>query len=145
MGRQVRLVRHGRRSQPLLGFIPLAFTRSPRTGLIEECSEHLVHLGESPDEGEVRVEMSAEPEDDLFLWAFELSADGREYRHSQVRGQVDYPYVPAESAENLPQSGRVWVREPIQIDRRAADPVIPPKRDTVPLDQFKKSLEDGFL
>src|ERR1700679_3917461 len=89
--------------------------------------------------------MSAEAENNLLLGPAHAARNGSEYRDPQVGGKVDHPVLTPMPAEEIAQPRKVWLPKTVEVDAGPAHAVVPPKRHAVALDQFQKTLKDGFF
>ncbi len=146
VGQEVRLVRDSGRLEPVEGVRIL--DRGPRRGrnaALGQVGEHLVHLGDGPQEGHAGIEMRPEARHDAFLRAIQLPGDRGEDGDAQVRGEVEYPHLASASCQVRLQPFEVRIGEASKVDRGASDAVVPPEGDGVALDQLEEPLQDRFL
>ena len=96
------------------------------------------------EHGDPRVEVGAEPEDDLLGPAVVAPRHADVRRDAEVVGDVEHGHVATEVGVRRPQVVDVRVGEAVEVDAGAGDPVVPPHGDGVALHELERALQDGL-
>src|SRR5829696_102106 len=102
----------------------------------------LVQLGQRAQHGNARIEMRAGPELDVLLPVFDPVRQRDKARNPQVVGDVKRPDAASPVGTLSPPLANIGIVEPREIDFASLEPVVPPHRIAIPLDQFEETLDD---
>src|SRR4051812_1598537 len=89
--------------------------------------------------------MRAGAELEIFLRIFGPLRDRDEGRNAEITRDVEHPELASGLAQLVLQVADVGIVDAAEIERRPAQPVVPPDRVRVALHELQKALDDGLL
>ncbi len=105
----------------------------------------LIELGKRPQRCKSGVEMGSGGERDVFLRLIPPMAHRDHYGNLEVSRDVQRPNLPPRRSKLCPQIVNVVVAEPVEVDRRTSETVVPPDGAGIPLHELQEPLHDCFL
>ncbi len=105
----------------------------------------LIQFCQRSQHGDARIEMRAGAEFNIFVPVLLPMRYRDKARNAKIAGYVKHPETLAAFGQLNLQIPDVGIVEPVKIDCRPFQAVIPPDRVGIPLNQFEEALNDRFL
>ena len=107
-------------------------------------SQHLVHLRDGAVHGDARVEMRPQPQHHR-LAVIESVRHGDRSGNAEVVGDVEHVEAALEPGAIGARSAEEGIVEGVEIEGGPANPVVPPQRTGIALDELEEALQDRLL
>src|SRR5262249_30600700 len=107
--------------------------------------EELVKLVDRTLDGDARIEVGAEGDEDILRLLVDAPRHGSTDRNPQIGGEIQRPDWAIDTLIVVANRIHVRIVEAVEIYRWSRGAIVPPERDAVSLHKLKKALEDRFF